>query len=332
MPSSNERPSDPGAREFREGDYRIGPRIYRGLRKCVRRINGQLRVADSYSFEDRRTGSTQLICVVAFRKRDLWPLVLPHVAEAAQNDYVCVISPGLYDHGLSDLCEQWGWSYLSTATRDANLAQNICFWLHQEAQIIVKIDEDMIVPPTAIADLINRHRLLSEDGEITPGVTAPTVPLEGLCYRYLLELLELLKAFELRFGKAMLHADDSVISRNIEAAIWIWEKTSPLTQTAEALNALPEKLIYAPIVVNPGMIVFDRSFWDEMGDLPVFRRRLMFGEDSLGTDHRYISSRAVTLSRPVVITSHVLVGRFSFNAQYTKMLDLYRDRPEIFSV
>ncbi|MEZ5856455.1 MAG: hypothetical protein R3D67_17535 [Hyphomicrobiaceae bacterium] len=322
----------PQSATFLDGDDRIGPRIYRGLKQAVKRINGQLRTGDSYSFEDRRTGSSQLICIVAVNKQDIWPLVLPYIEEAAKGDYVCIISPGLYDHGLSHLCEQWGWSYLSTATRDANLAQNICFWLHQEAQLIVKIDEDMILPPNAIADLVQRYQAISAGSEITPGVVAPMVPLDGLSYRYLLQSLNLLKAFELRFGKAMLHAEDSVISRNIEAAIWIWENTSPLGRTANLLAEMPEHLIYAPIVLNPGMIVFERSFWDDMGYLPVFRRRLIFGQDSIATDRHFISSRAVTMSRPVVITSHVLVDRFSFSAQYQKMLKLFQENPETFSV
>ncbi len=322
----------PNGQQIPNGSKRLGPSLYRSLKFCARGIRGQLRLCDSYRFEDRSDQNAELVCLVAGRKRELWHLVLPHIEEAAADRYVCVVSPGIYDKALSLLCEQWGWSYLSTATKDANLAQNICYSLHEDAEIIVKIDEDMFLLPGSIEALVDRYQSIRNEGIVRPGVLAPLVPIDGHCYRYFLEALNLLDGFELLFGKARMHAQDSAVVTSSEAALWIWQQTSPLSYAAEALAELPEKLLYVPIVLNTGMIVFERSFWEAVGYLPVYRRRLVFGKNTNITDSEYICSRAMMLSRPVIMTSHVVAGRFSHEAQYKDMREQLGRNPGMFAI
>jgi hypothetical protein len=282
-------------------------------------------------FENRSVGSPILICLVAGRKQELWPIVLPYLEEAAGEHYVCVVSPGKYDKALSLVCEAWGWSYLSTKTSDSNLAQSICYLLHREAELIAKIDEDMFVLPGSIDALFLRYRELCNQSAYRPGIVAPMTPLDGLSYRYLLEMLGLLKSFETIFGKAIAHCDKSVIAENLKAALWIWQNTSPLSQTGRLLRSMPERLIHAPIQCSTGMIVFERSFWQEMGYRPIFGRGLMSGH-GLGAGSSWICSRALTLSRPVVVTSKVIAGRFSFDHQYEEMKRVFESQPTRFTV
>jgi hypothetical protein len=315
---------------------RVGRRLsaipYRPSTIRLNSLLGDLTLVDAYSFEERRRSGGDLVCLVAGHKRDLWHVVLPYVEEAADGKCVCVVSPGIYDRALSDVCAQWGWSYLSTATRDAFLAQSICFELHDGADLIVRIDEDMILPPNSIDALIERYLRIRDAGVLSPGALAPLVPIDGLGCRYVLEAMGLLERFELRFGKARIHATETPVETNAEAALWVWENTAPLARTAEILAGEPERLLYVPIVPDTGMIVFERSFWDAIGYLPLRRRHRLFGRNDDTPDAGYICSRAMTLSRPVIITSRVVAGRFAHDAHYEAMQGHLDAQPHLFVV
>lgn len=307
-------------------------RLYRRFGRYARRIDRRLRTSDAYRFEQHRPAESLLVTLVLDGQSELWPTLLPYVEEAVDGRYLCVVTPGVYHDGLSHLCEEWGWSYLSTATDDFGLAQNICYKLHPTAELIVKIDDGMFLLPNSIAQLSNRFQRMMDEGIVRPGAVAPIIPLDGLCYRFLLEWLNLLEAFELRFGKASMHATDAVIARNAKAALWVWERTSPLSRTAAALVSQPERLVLAPIRFSAGVIAFERSFWHDMGQFPVFRSRLMIGQQAKGEEAAFFSASAVALSRPIVLTSHVLAGRFSFDRHYDEMAGVFAKRPGMFVV
>jgi hypothetical protein len=62
------------------------------------------------------------------------------------------------------------------------------------------------------------------------------IPLNGFCYRTMLQSLDLLGEFENRFGTAQLSASCLAIHTDPRAARWIWEQTSPLKGLTERLG------------------------------------------------------------------------------------------------
>jgi hypothetical protein len=290
----------------------------------------RLKLTDQFRFENRLRGSSILVCMVAGSKPELWRLVMPRFERAAPDVDVCLVSPGLRVEALADLSRRTGWSYLSTATNDVSLAQNVCYRLHPQAELIVKVDEDMLLVPDSISALISQYRQIKTQGIVDPGFVAPMVPINGFCYRPLLEMLGLLDEFEARFGRARIAYCSTPIHDDAAAACWMWERTTPLERTARRL-AKPVRTLFCPVQFSMGLIAFERSFWDMIGHLPVRRRRLVLGGSTCGEDERHISIQACTTSRPGVITTAAFAGHFAFEAQHAGVRPLMELRPELFA-
>lgn len=310
----------------------FAPGLYEGLKRIVGAIDRRARITDRFAFDDRRSNSGTLVCVLCGEQPSLMPFTLPTLAAATRGHYVCLVSAGTFQEDLADASRGLGWSYLATRTRDAALAQNVCYRLHPGAEIIVKINEGVFVLPGSIDALIARLRHLKAQGVMDPGVVAPLVTLDGACYRMLLERLGLLEAFEARFGTARLTAAGAPIDSDPSAAAWMWENTSPLARVAERLAALPEQDLLPAIRFGGDVCVFERSFWESVNYYPVYRRRLMVGRRSLQSDADHLGASAVAMSRPIVLASNVMAAKFASEQQYEHMLGLLERRPELFRV
>jgi hypothetical protein len=269
--------------------------------------------------------------MLAGSKPELWAVTLTRFKAALPPGDVSIVSHGLRSEVLADLCRLEGWSYLSTTTRDASLAQNVCYRLHEHAELIVKVDEDMLLLPGSISALLEEYRSIKAEGVIDPGFVAPIVPLNGFCYRYLLEALGLLDEFEARFGRARIAASGLPIQDDPVAARWVWERTGPLELTAGLVARRPRQALACPVQFNAGMVVFERAFWEMIGHFPVLRRRLVFGVSTEGVDEAHLCARAFTASRPGMVTTAVMAGHFAYEPQYAAMLSLLDSRPDLFA-
>jgi hypothetical protein len=286
---------------------------------------------DRITFDDRRSGARVLVVVLAGYKPELWPLVFPRLKVAIPEADVCIVSPGLRSESLSDLCRREGWSYLRTATNDVSLAQNVCLRLHDRAEIIIKLDEDMFVLPDTISTLLAEFKRIKMEGKVDPGFVAPMIPLNGFCYRYLLETLGLLEEYEAQFGKARLATAGIPLQSNPMAARWIWERTSPLEGLAARLRGLERRELLSPIQFSIGLIAFERTFWEQMGYFAVPRHKIVARMSTLGGDEACLCAAAMINSRPIVVTTATVAGHFSFGPQYAAMSALLHSRPEIFA-
>ena len=266
-------------------------RVYGALKSRLVSAGAFSRLHDRVAFDDRRTGAAVLVGMLAGYKPDLWRFVMPRFRAALPEADVCIISPGLRHEGLANLCRREGWSYLSTATNDVALAQNICYRLHDGAKMIVKLDEDMFLLPDTITALLAAYRDIKADGVVDPGFVAPMIPLNGFCYRHLLEMLGLLDAYEAAFGRARLATSGLAVHTDPAAARWIWERTAPLAVTAARLDALPRRVLLCPIQFSIGLIAFERRFWEQIGYLAVHRRRLLAAESARLAATRRICAR-----------------------------------------
>jgi hypothetical protein len=288
------------------------------------------RLHDRIVFDDRRRKAPVLVCMLVGYKPDLWPFIFPRLLRSLPDADVCLVSPGRRVAGLVETCREHGWSYLSTATNDVALAQNVCYRLHDDATMIVKVDEDMFLLDDTISSLLGEYDDIKREGVVVPGFVAPMIPLNGFCYRPLLEMLGLLDRYERRFGKARMATAGTALQADPTAARWIWEHTAPLSATAARLAAMEVRRLFCPIQFSIGLIAFERRFWELIRFLPVYRRRLLTGQSTLGGDEAYICAKAVETSRPGVVTTAALAGHFSFGPQYAEMRSLLQSRPELF--
>jgi hypothetical protein len=306
-------------------------RAYGKLKGAYHGLDVYSRLHDRFVLDDRRRGASVLVCMLAGYKPKLWPFVMPLFRAALPEADVCIVSPGMRSDTLADLCRSSGWSYLSTATNDVALAQNVCYRLHADAGMIVKLDEDMFLLPGTIRTLLTEYRVIKAEGAVDPGFVAPMIPLNGFCYRHLFEMLGLLGDYEAAFGRARLATSGLAVHTDPAAARWVWERSAPLSKTAVQLEALGPRRLLCPIQFSIGLIAFERRFWELIGYLAVHRQRLIAGISTLGGDEAYICTRAMQTSRPAVITTATVAGHFSYGPQYSGLKELLELRPELFS-
>jgi hypothetical protein len=319
-------PTPPAARPS------LSPRAYDFLKSGATAAQSYSKLNDRLTFDDRRTGAPVVVAMLAGYKPELWPLVFPRLKAALpQAADVCLVSPGLHDEALADLCREEGWSYLATAINDVSLAQNLCFRLHDAAEMIIKLDEDMFVLPDTISDLLAEYKRIKMEGRITPGFLAPMIPLNGFCYRYLLEMLGLLDEYEAEFGRARLATAGLPLHTSPSAARWIWQRTSPLEGLAARLRSMKRRELLSPIQFSIGIIAFERKFWEDIGYFAVHRHKIAARMSTLGGDEACLRAAAMAHSRPIVVTTAAVAGHFSFGPQYAAMTALLQTSPEIFA-
>jgi hypothetical protein len=305
-------------------------RPYRVLKNALKAAQHYSRLHDRFRFDDRRHGSSTLICMLAGYKPDLWSAVLPRLEAALPEADVCIVSAGRRVEQLSAICATKGWSYLSTYTNDVSLAQNVCYSLHRDARMIVKIDEDMFLLPDTIVKVLDEYVNIKAEGIYDPGFVAPAIPLNGFSYRAILDSLDLLEEYESRFGTARIATAGIPIQTDPIVARWIWERTGPLAMTATKLAAQGRRRLACPIQFSIGLIAFEREFWELIGFFKVYRHRLLARLSTLGGDEAYLCSRGLELSRPAIVTTATVAGHFSFGPQYAGQKALLMDRPDIF--
>jgi hypothetical protein len=313
------------------GRTSLASRAYGLLKGSAYAAQNFSKLNDRVTFEDRRTGASTMVAVLVGYKKELWPLVFPRLKAALPGADVCLVSPGLRNVELSDLCRREGWSYLGTATNDVSLAQNVCFRLHDRAEMIIKLDEDMFVLPSTISDLLAEYKRIKIEGRVDPGFVAPMIPLNGFCYRPLLEMLGLLEEYEAQFGTARLATSGLPLHSSPLAARWIWERTAPLEGLAARLQAMEPRELLSPIQFSIGLIAFERTFWEQMGYFTVHRHKLLAKMNTLGADEACLCAAAMVSSRPIVVTTATVAGHFSFGPQYAAMSALLRSNPELFA-
>ena len=306
-------------------------RFYDGLKGGLQSLDRFSRMHDRSVLDDRRQRSNTLVCVPAGYKPELWPFVMPRLRLALPDADVCVVSPGLRLDSLAELCRSEGWSYLSTATNDVALAQNVCYRLHPDASMIVKLDEDMFLLPATISTLLTEYQSIRRQGAVDPRLCRSNDSVKRLLLSTSARNAGAARRVqEARFGSARMATSGIAIQTDPAAALWIWEKTSPLITTAERLAIRGTRRLLCPIQFSIGLIVFERAFWEEIGFLPVYRHRLLTGIGTLGGDEAYICGQALEKSRPGVVTTATCAGHFSFGPQYTAMKSLLDVHSEIF--
>lgn len=282
-----------------------------------------------YTFVDRSHGAEHLLLVLAGYKERCYPSTLGRIAQEAPEWLdVCVISSGLESPTLSDWCERHGWSYLSTHRNNVCLAQNIAIELHQHAQHIFKLDEDIFICRDYF-DRMVAARELALQSPYRPGIIAPLINLNGFASFHLIQRLGLLDDFEQRFEPLKCETGrEHPIESRPDVARYIWGEGGivPSLDDIDAMLGKDEpRVIPCPNVFSIGAILFERSMWEQMGFFPV-----SVTGNSLGHDEGRLCNYCHSSSQPVMVSMNLAVGHLSFKPQNQAMMEYYAEHEELF--
>jgi len=288
-----------------------------------RSLAAQLRVAAGYRwrfhgrrrFDDRSSGGSVALIVIAGHKPDLWPYTLNRIARHVPPDIeVCLVTPGVEVPQLRQFATQHGWSCLSTENGHVSLAQNLAIRSLPAARYIFKLDEDIFVAEGFFDGLLRGYRQVQSEAEYSLGFCSPLLNVNGFSYVDYLRELDLTDAWRQRFGPLRRAMDGIPAQADGEAAVWLWRHGLPVDAMAAQFAGRPFGYSIVPHRFSIGAILFERELWEQMRG---FRRG--FRPPGLGEDEQHVAVSCLTSSRIMAVVHNVYAGHFAFGAQTPAM-------------
>ena len=293
--------------------------------------NSSLRLPDENIFFDRRKNSNGLLIILAGYKPFLFEDVFDRVETFAPGELdVCVVSSGLFDETLAHIAEKNNWSYLSTVQNNVPLVQNLALSLHEGAEFVYKMDEDIFLTEGSFETLLKTYEHVQTRGHYNVGFVAPLIPINGYGHIRLLEKLGLLETYEKTFEPVLYGAHSNrMIEKSPEVAKFFWGEGGTIP-SIDRMNAAfrIQKMSYSicPVRFSIGFILFRREFWQLMGgwQLP------SSDNAGVGLDEAQICNFCMAYSFGIVIAENAVVGHLSFGQQNEAMKEYYLNHREKF--
>ena len=223
------------------------------------------------------------------------------------------------------------WSYLSTARNNISLVQNAAIMLHEKAEFIFKMDEDIFITQNCLVKLLQTFDYVLREGRYRVGFVAPLIPINGFGHIVILEKLGLLDFYDKKFETAMYGCNSSaMLEKSPEVAKFFWGEGN-IFPSIDQINAAfqIQKLSYrvCPMRFSIGLILFHRRIWELMGGW-----RVSPAGFDLGTDEAQICTFCVQNSFGMIISENALVGHLSFGQQNAAMKEYYLHDRQKFSL
>ena len=293
-------------------------------------IDHQTRLTKKYSFIDRRKNSDNLLLVLAGYKERLWEDIFRRIKAYTPSHYdVCIMSSGLYDIRLSEICQQNGWSYLSTGSNKISVIINTAIHIHAAAKFIFKMDEDIFITRGIFEKLLNTYKVFEKKERYQIGFVSPLIPVNTYGYVRVLEKLHLEAEWEARFGK-LKYTDGLThhyeIAQNYHAAMFMWGDGNRILKDIDSLShelgGQPLQYSICPNRYSIGMILFTRETWIDMGLFPVT------AGSNLGADEEHICCYCMMNGKAMVVAENAVAGHLGYGAQTEKMMDYFENNIE----
>ncbi len=270
-------------------------------------------------FDNRSSGSTEALVILAGHKPDLWPWTLPRVARHVPPHVdVCLVTPGVEVPELRQFAARHGWSWLSTTNGHVSLAQNVAIRALPAARFIYKLDEDIFIAEGYFEGLMQGFRRVGLEAEYALGFCSPTLNVNGFSYVDYLRELELTDAWRQRFGPLRRASDGVPAQADGDAAVWLWRHGLPVDDTAARFARRPFGYSIVPHRFSIGAILFERELWEEMRG---FRRG--WRSPGLGEDEQHVAVSCLSSSRIMAVLHNVYAGHFAFGAQTPVMRTVF---------
>jgi hypothetical protein len=290
---------------------------------------------EGIQFQDRRAATQEAIIVLAGYKQYAWEQVFGRLERFAPPDIdVVVVSAGVFNDELSAICARNNWSYLSIAENNVTLVLNTVICLIPDAELIWKIDEDMLLTASFFGQVRAAHDRALVESKYEVGFTTPLINVNGYSYLRILEKTGLIEAYEARFGRAYYGSlfPNAVqqIQGDSEAAkfLWGWQSGLPPLDELDALFAgKPFEYSVCPQRFSIGAILLPRSTWEQMGGFTVIE-----GKTNLGLDEEDLCNHCMDKSRAIIVSENTVVGHLGFQPQGATMQQFFLGHPEVFAL
>lgn len=294
--------------------------------------NLSTRAHASYQFDDRRKRSGDLLVILSGYKEFVWESVFPRIkAYVPEGMDVCVVTSGLVNEQLREMCRNYQWSYMSTEKNHVSLVVNMAIWLHPDAEYIYKMDEDIFVTRGVFESMKSTYLQVQKNSQYEVGFVTPLIPVNGYGYVRVLELFRAVGLWEERFGELKYtdcYCHHKTIHDSPQAARFMWGDENPAMQSlesmAEQLNRRPFSYSVCPIRYSIGFILFHRNDWIRMGMLPVLEH------SNMGSDEIYLCKYCLTQARVIVVDENSIAGHLSYGPQHKEMEVFYYNHKERF--
>ncbi|MBR0061624.1 MAG: hypothetical protein IJP68_09115 [Selenomonadaceae bacterium] len=290
-----------------------------------------LRLSDTNYFIDRRKNFNVLLIILAGYKPYLFEDVFARVKAFALKQFdICITSSGLFDETLNQIAAENDWSYLSTAQNNIPLAQNLAIILHDKAEFIYKMDEDIFVTAGTFETLLKTYRHVLRYGHYNVGFVAPLIPINGYGHIRVLEKLGLLETYEKTFESTLYGTQpDRMIEKSPEVAKFFWGEggfVPSIDDMNKTFQAQEISYSICPVKFSIGLILFYRKIWEEMGGWQMPPP----GYVGRGLDEDQICQFCVAGSLAMVVAENSVVGHLSFRQQNDAMKEYYLTHREKF--
>ena len=227
------------------------------------------------------------------------------------------------------MCEENGWSYLSTKENNVALVQNVAISKLKQAKYIFKLDEDILLTEGYFEKMKLAYEHAWKHSEYRPGVIAPIIPINGYAHMRVLEKLKLKEIYEEKFEKPLYSAGSfRQIENNPEVAKFFWGEGGFVPGIDELNRRFSEEKIEerpCPIRFSIGAIMFEREFFENMGMFRVKR-----SSNQMGADEEQICAFSIASSRPIMVSENIVVGHLSFGTQNVEMKKYYEEHKSLF--
>ncbi len=314
-------------------DNKYTQKIYRRLR--ISYIQKHY-LTGEHRFINRSKGREKLCLVLAGYKNYLIPAVMGRLRKFAPEDVdICIITSGKWSGEIDRLCEENNWSYLSTKRNNVALAQNMCIELHRKANYIFKLDEDIFLTEKYFERMLETYKECKRNADYNIGVLAPLLPINGYGHFKLINKFGLTDMYKKKFGDLKIAAGiDRKIENSPELARFMWGE--PITvdgkeyrlptidEMNRRLSEEPAEIVACPIRFSIGAILFERKLWKDMG---YFKVDVGAG---MGRDEAQLCSYCLLESKPIMVSSNILVGHLAFGSQNQSMREYLEKNPEMF--
>jgi len=286
-----------------------------------------LRFKGEYCFDDRRKHHKKLLYVLAGYKPFLWDVVFARIAAVIPDDLdTCLVLSGVQNDYLRKLAEKQGWSYVSTKENKLSLAQNIAIMLHNKAEMIFKLDEDIFIGKDYFTRMEASYKKIESTEMCRIGCLSPLLPVNVYSYIPFLQKMGLEEQYMKRFGaeaKEMggwaLHWKDDVVK-------FLWEHSLPFDKTAEQFWADKTDPVTCPYRFSIGAILFHRRLWEQMFGFDVGL------EGEMGNDEVHICNHCMEQFLAIYIDTNILAGHFAYGAQTELMRDYFEKNKARFNI
>ena len=261
--------------------------------------------------------------ILAGYKPYLFEDVFARVKAFTPNQFdICITSSGLFDETLNQIAAENDWSYLSMAQNNIPLAMNAAIMVHDKAEFIYKMDEDIFVTNGCFETLLKTYDYVLHYGHYNVGFVAPLIPINGYGHIRVLEKLGLLETYEKTFERTLYGAQGHrMIEKSPEVAKFFWGEGG-FVPSIDRMNAAfqIQKISYSicSIRFSIGLILFNREIWKYMGGWRVVPNKI-----GLGVDEDQICTFCMAYSFGIIVSENAVVGHLSFGKQNAAMKEYY---------